>query len=95
VPYFKFDNLTLKNYCLFLPYSYTTKLNVISDIKAGAGVFSDILHVRESCHGHCGIHGNEEADALAKVGSSSLLWGRSLVFRWHLRVSNGGKGVVT
>jgi ribonuclease HI len=34
--------------------------------------------------GHCGIHENEEADALAAAGSSSAFVGRSLVFRWHL-----------
>jgi hypothetical protein len=36
--------------------------------------------------GHCGIHGNEEGNQVL------LLWARSLVFRWHLRVSSGGSG---
>jgi ribonuclease HI len=40
--------------------------------------------------GHCGIHENKEADALARAGSSSAFVGRSLVFRWKLRVSGGG-----
>jgi hypothetical protein len=42
--------------------------------------------------GHCGVHGNEEADALAIVDQVLLLWGRSLIFRWHLRVSDGRIG---
>jgi hypothetical protein len=42
--------------------------------------------------GHCGIHENEEADALARAGSSSAFVGRSFVFRWHLRVSGRGSG---
>jgi hypothetical protein len=40
--------------------------------------------------GHCGIH--EEANALARAGSSSTFVGRSLVFRWQLRVSGRGSG---
>jgi hypothetical protein len=39
--------------------------------------------------GHCGIHGNEEADALARAGSNFAFVGRSLVFHWHLQVSDG------
>jgi RNase H len=37
--------------------------------------------------GHCGIHGNEEADALAGMRPISVFEGRSLVFLWHPRVS--------
>jgi hypothetical protein len=41
--------------------------------------------------GHCSIRGNEEAD-LKERDQVLLLWCRSLVFRWHLRVSSGGSG---
>jgi ribonuclease HI len=41
---------------------------------------------------HCGIHGNEEADALARAGPSSAFVGRSL---GTFECQAEGEGVVT
>jgi hypothetical protein len=42
--------------------------------------------------GHCGILGMRRPTHLARTGSSAVFVGRSLVFRWHFRLSGGGSG---
>jgi hypothetical protein len=39
-----------------------------------------------------GIHGNEVAEHLQERDQVLLLWGWSLAFHWHFRVSSGGSG---
>jgi hypothetical protein len=42
--------------------------------------------------GHCGVHGNEEVDALARAGSNSAFVGSRFVFRRYPRVSSWRSG---
>jgi hypothetical protein len=76
---------------LLAPKSYTVSSRTV--LQCGDSLQELVLSYRVRLlwvPGHCGIHGEEEADGLASMGSNSLLWGWSLVFRWHFRVSSGG-----